>query len=207
MEMPAMPIVPRSESEEVLFARRVRSREPAAFEQFVVETCWRMLIVARRFLSNEDDAYDAVQDAFLSAFRSVDQFDGHARLTTWLHRIVINACLMKLRTKQRHPECSIEAFLPHFCEDEHRINDSKPWTIRADDAAERAETRQLVRDTIEQLPEIYRIVLVLRDIEELDTEETARLLNTSAGVVKTRLHRARQALREMLDPHMKETRP
>ena len=73
-----------------------------------------MLAVARRFMRNEDDARDAVQDAFLSSFRALGRFDGDALLSTWLHRIVVNAALMKLRTRRRKPERSIEEMLPGF---------------------------------------------------------------------------------------------
>ncbi len=87
---------------------RLRSGDDAAFEQLVREHGGRMLAVARRFLRQEEDARDAVQDAFLSAYRALEDFEGNARLSTWLHRIVVNAALMKLRTRRRKPERSIE---------------------------------------------------------------------------------------------------
>lgn len=180
----------------------LRAGDDAAFETLVRGHGTRLLAVARRFLRSEEDARDAVQDAFLSAFRSLDSFEGTSRLATWLHRIVVNACLMRLRTRRRKPEAAIEDLLPHFVEDGHRANPGPAWEESADVLIERREVRALVRAAIDRLPDGYRVVLVLRDIEELDTAETARLLELSENAVKIRLHRARQALRELLDPEL-----
>ncbi len=163
-----------------------------------------MLAVARRILVREADAHDAVQDAFLSAFRGLDRFDGRADASTWLHRIVLNACLMKLRAARRRPERSIEELLPQFQDDGHQRVDSRPWRPLPHGELERRELCSLVRAKIDELPQAYREVLILRDLEELDTEQTASLLSTSRGALKTRLHRARQALRTLLEPHLVE---
>ena len=184
---------------------RLRTGEEAAYEEFVRLYGGRMLAVARRFMRNEEDARDAVQDAYLSAFRSLDRFQGESRLSTWLHRIVVNACLMKLRTRKRKPEQSIEELLPGFLEDGHLERPASPWRTNPLEGAEREELRALLLEHIEALPEGYRNVLMLRDIEDLDTEETAEVMGISPGAVKTRLHRARQALRELLEPHLRET--
>jgi RNA polymerase sigma-70 factor (ECF subfamily) len=181
----------------------LRAGDDQAFEEVVRSHGGRMMSVARRLLRHEQEAQDAVQEAFLSAFRGIDRFDGKSQLGTWLHRIAVNACLMKLRSRHRKPEQSIDELLPRFLEDGHRADPQAAWAETADAAALRRETRELVRDSIDRLPEDYRAVLVLRDIEELDTEETARLLGVSIAVVKTRLHRARQALRALLDPHFR----
>ena len=106
---------------------RLRAGEAAAFERLVREQGGRMLAVARRFLREDEDARDAVQDAFLSAFRSLDSFEGQAKLSTWLHRIVVNAALMKLRARKRRPEESIEELLPRFLEDGHQAEPATPW--------------------------------------------------------------------------------
>jgi RNA polymerase sigma-70 factor (ECF subfamily) len=165
--------------------------------------CGRLLVVARRILQTEEDAHDAVQDTFLQAFKGIGAFQAQSRLGTWLHRIVVNAALGRLRTRQRHPERSIEDLLPHFGDDEHQLDPPSPWKATSETIVQRQEARDLVRRGISQLPEIYRTVLLLRDVEELDTEETAHILDTSPGVVKTRLHRARQALRSLLDPYFR----
>ena len=182
----------------------LRAGDDGAFETLVREQSPRMLAVARRFMRNEDDALDAVQDAFLSVHKSMGRFDGKAKLSTWLHRIVVNACLMKLRTKRRKPETSIEELLPGYLDDGHLNPRPQPWQQTADEFLQAKEARQFVRRSIDQLPDDYRNVLLLRDIEELDTAETARLLEVTDSAVKTRLHRARQALRNLLDPHFRE---
>ena len=183
----------------------LKAGEPAAFEAFVQAQGPRLLAVTRRLLRNDEDARDAVQDAFLSAFKSIGGFVGGSRLGTWLHRIAINAALMKLRTRRRKPERSIEEFLPTYLDDGHHVDRPQPWAESGEAGAIRAETRQLVRSSIDELPEDYRNVLILRDIEELDTAETAELLGISIGAAKVRLHRARQALRTILDPHFRES--
>ena len=183
---------------------RLRLGDDEAYEQFVRENTPRMLAVARRFLRNEEDARDAVQDGFMSAFKALPRFEGGAMLSTWLHRIVVNASLMKLRTKKRKPERSIEDLLPGYKEDGHPQEFFEAWRETGHDVAVREEERALVRKSIDRLPDNYRNVLLLRDIEGINTSETARLLDLTPGAVKTRLHRARLALRQLLDPHFRE---
>ena len=182
---------------------RLRAGEPEAFEALVRSHTPRLLAVTRRLLRNEEDAKDAVQIAFISAFRSLDSFTGACRLSTWLHRIAVNAALMKLRSGRRKPEESIEPLLPTFLEDGHHAMHPARWREGADTALERREDCEFVRGCIDQLPENYRSVLILRDIEELDGEETARLLGLTPAAVKVRLHRARQALRTLLEPRFR----
>jgi RNA polymerase sigma-70 factor (ECF subfamily) len=182
---------------------QLRAGDEAAFEQVVRQYGGRLLAVARRIVGTEEDARDVVQDAFLNAFKNLDRFEGNSKLSTWLHRIAVNAALMKLRTRKRKPEQPIDALLPAFLEDGHHEERFQSWEEPVDKALERAETRDLVRQQIDALPESYRTVLVLRDIEGLDTEETARMLGLSVNATKIRLHRARQALRAMLAPHFR----
>ena len=179
---------------------RVRAGDESACEALVRTHGGRMLIVARRFLLTEEDSADAVQDAFLSAFRSLDGFEGHSALGTWLHRIVVNVCLMKLRARSRSREVRIDDLLPTFDESGHPLCSVRPCDDQILARLTQAETRAHVRACIDQLPSSYREILLLRDIEELDTEQTAQQLGIDSGAVKTRLHRARQALRTLLEP-------
>lgn len=188
---------------DLVLVARLRAGDDEAFEQVVRTYSGRLLAVTRRILGNDEDARDAVQDAFLSAFRSLDRFEGGSLLSTWLHRIAVNAALMKLRTRRRKPEESIENLLPVYKDDGHHQERFSSWTEPVDVSMTRAENRALVRRCIEELPDTYRTVLVLRDIEELDTEDTARALGISGNAVKIRLHRARQALRTLLAPHFR----
>jgi RNA polymerase sigma-70 factor (ECF subfamily) len=189
--------------DEATLVAQLRNGDEQAFEQIVRAYGGRLLAVARRIVGTEEDARDVVQDAFLNAFKSVNRFEGNAKLSTWLHRIVVNAALMKLRTRKRKPEQSIETLLPAFMDDGHHEERFKSWDEPVDKLMERAENRDIVRKEIDALPEGYRTVLVLRDIEGLDTEETAKVLGLSVNATKIRLHRARQALRTLLAPHFR----
>ena len=177
---------------------RLRARDEEAFEVMVRTYGARLLAVARRFVHNEEDVQDVVQSAYLSAFRALDQFEGNCLLSTWLHRIVVNTALMKLRSRQRKPEALLDDLLPAFQEDGHHVERFSDWYAPADELIERKETRATVRACIEQLPESYRTVLLLRDIEELSTQEVAETLGVTQTAVKVRLHRARQALSTLL---------
>ncbi len=185
------------------FVARLRTGDDAAFEDLVRRHAGRLLRVARRFLKNEDDARDAVQDAFLSVFRSIGGFEAGARLSTWLHRITVNACLMRLRTQRRRAEEDLEPYLIRAGEDGGVIESGRPGSEPADAMLERAQLRRLVRSSIDALPHIYREVVLLRDIEERSNEETARLLGVTPNAAKIRLHRGRRALRAMLEPGRK----
>ncbi len=180
---------------------RLRAGDGGAYEDLVRAYSGRLLAVARRIVGNDEEARDVIQDAFLSAFRSLPRFHGDARVSTWLHRIVVNSALMKLRTRKRKPEESIEPLLPAFLADGHYAERFSAWGEQADATLLRAETKALVRKHIDELPESFRTVLLLRDIEGMDTEETARVLETTPNAVKIRLHRARAALRTLLAPH------
>lgn len=199
--MSAFAIVPESaESPDAALLAALAAGDPLAFEELVRAHAGRMLAVARRMLPCEDDAHDALQDAFISALRGLQAFRGGSSLGTWLHRIVVNACLMKLRSRERKNTVSIEELLPTFDDTGHHEVAVSPWSATAVEQTALLETRQQIREAIERLPETHRSVLLLRDIEELDTEATAALLGISTTAVKTRLHRARQALRALLTP-------
>lgn len=188
---------------EARLVARLRAREEAAFEELVREHGHRMLSLARRFFGDDADAQDAVQDAFLSVHRAMPDFSGDSRLGTWLHRIVVNACLMKIRARKRRPEAPLDAAAPDGIPAyaQGGMRDGLSVSIQG---MGRAETRARVRACIGRIPETYRAVLLLRDIEGMPIAEISQLLDVSAGTVKMRLHRARNALRQLLDPYMKE---
>lgn len=181
---------------------RLRAGEDAAYEIVVRDHTARLFSVTLRLLKDREEARDAVQEAFISAFRAIDKFEGGAAIGTWLHRIAVNCALMRIRSRRAKPEQPIEDLLPTFDETGHRDGASSiPWDDGGHAALESRERDAIVRRCIDQLPDSYRTVLLLRDIEELDTLETATLLGVSENAVKIRLHRARQALRGLLDPH------
>jgi RNA polymerase sigma-70 factor, ECF subfamily len=176
----------------------LQAGDETAFEALVRFHGGRMLAVAKRFFTDEQEARDVVQDAFLAAFRAIASFDGRSQLSTWLHRVVVNAALMKLRSRRRRREEPIDDLLPRFDAEGHRMLDPADSAPASNEAIERAETRARVRAAIAQLPESYRAVLILRDFEERDTAEVTDALGITPQAVKTRLHRARQALRALL---------
>ena len=178
---------------------RLKAHDEGAFETMVRRHGARMLATARKLLGNEHDARDALQQAFISAFRSIAGFNADATLSTWLHRIVVNAALMQLRARRRRPELPIEDLLPRF-------DDAGRWVDESDQTGwgdmhpvHRRETRQMVRRCIDQLPESYRAVLLLREIEDLDIGEVAAMLAVSPNAIKIRVHRARHALRNLIE--------
>lgn len=184
----------------------LRAGDEAAFEALVRRDSGRLLAVVRRILNNDDEAREAVHEAFISAYRARAQFQAGARLSTWLHRIAINAALMKLRSRRRRHEEAIDDLLPKFLADGHHAEQFRSWAEPVDDALARRETAETVRRAIDRLPESYRTVLLLRDIEGLSTEEAASMLGTTPNAVKIRLHRARMALRTLLAPHFQGAR-
>jgi RNA polymerase sigma-70 factor, ECF subfamily len=179
----------------------LRSGHEHAYEELVRQFGGRLLTIARRYLRSEADAADAVQNAFLHAFKSIDNFKGDSQLSTWLHRIVVNCALMHLRAARRRGEMNrvdIDDVLPRFDATGNWI-DNGILSAPAHLSVEASETRAIVRKCIDLLPDKYRTVLLLRDIDELNTEEAAQLLNLTPDAVKVRLHRARQALKALLE--------
>lgn len=190
-----------ADHDETSLLEALRGGHEWAFEAMIRAYGGRLLVVARRITRNDEDARDAVQSAYLSAFVALKDFEGACQLSTWLHRIVVNAALMKLRARRRKPEESIDALLPAFQPDGHHVEQFSGPGETPERLLERSETRAIVRSCIDQLPDNYRTVLVLRDIEQHSTDEAAALLGMTPVAVKVRLHRARQALTTLLRNH------
>lgn len=197
MSTPAPETTAVSNDEAALIAALKRG-EDSAYATLVNRYGDYLYRVALRVTRNEAEAGEAVQEAFISTFRSIGSFEGRSALKTWLHRLAVNAALMRRRGTTRKNEVSIEELAP-----EVGLERWEPeWHF-----AESSETlllRQGVRDAVtaamEQLPEQYRILIVLRDIEGYDTREVAQMLDDNEGNVKVRLHRARSALKKLLEP-------
>ncbi|HXT69350.1 MAG TPA: sigma-70 family RNA polymerase sigma factor [Vicinamibacterales bacterium] len=184
--------------EAIAAAASLRAGDPQAFEQLVRRDMPRLLSVARRVLKNDDDAREAVQQAFIAAYKARDQFEGNAQPSTWLHRITVNKAIDILRARQRRHEDSIDDLLPRFLPNGHWSEHFTVWPEPAEDQIDRKRLAATVREAIDHLPESHRLVLLLRDIEELSTEETATAIGITPNAVKLRLHRARMALRTLL---------
>lgn len=202
----ATPSPPWTDAEEADLLARMRAGDDAAFTAVVTSLGPRLWTVVRRILRDEDDAREALQDAFLSAFKALPTFQGDARLSTWMHRIAVNAALMKWRSKSRRTahETTVDDLLPAFTETGCHAEPIVTWSERPDEASIRAETAALVRERIQELPENVRIVLLLRDIEGLSYEEIAQRLEVTPNAAKIRVHRARQALKTLLEPKLSQ---
>lgn len=183
---------------EVELVRRLREGDPGAYELLVRQYAERLLILARALLGDPDAARDVVQETFLAVLKNVQDFRHRSRLGTWLHRITVNAALMRLRRGARRQEIELEPLLPAFDEEGRHARPVPQWPAEAEERLLRREVASHVRACVGRLPEDYRVVVVLRDLEELDTATTARLLGITPNAVKIRLHRARQALAGLL---------
>jgi len=152
------------------------------------------------------DAEEVVQDVFLQIINKGAGFEGRAALGTWIYRIATNLSLNKRRGKRRELETSLDELLPTYLDDGHRAGDRAflvaDWSSTPERELLSGESRRLIEAAIDRLPEHYRAVLVLRDVEGLSNEEVAQIVGDTVSAVKTRLHRARMALREQLTRHL-----
>jgi RNA polymerase sigma-70 factor, ECF subfamily len=177
--------------------------ETSAFEELVNRYESKILRLTKNITGNQEDAEDAMQDAFLNAYAHLDGFQGDSRFYTWLVRIAANEALMRLR--KRRPQLSLDEpiegdtdLLPRELED---------WRPSPEHEYQQAEMQKILADVIDKLEPEYRIVLVLRDLEELNTQETAAALGISATAVKSRLLRARLKLRARLNRYFRQGAP
>jgi RNA polymerase sigma-70 factor (ECF subfamily) len=196
---PPQPIAAQPvETDEELVAR-ARNKDFGAFEELVDRYDDKIYRLAYRFVRNETEAKEIVQDTFLSVWRKLDTFKGDAQFGSWLYRVAANAALMRLRAQRRHPEVSTEELPIDYLDNYgHLPNTGENWAKRPDDELQSDELRRRIQKAVDELPEIYRTVFLVRDVEGLSTEETAEVLQISVPTVKTRLHRARLALRDAI---------
>lgn len=178
-------------------AARIREGDQSSFELLYERYSPRMLAVARRVTNNEADAQECVQDGLYKAYANIGQYEGRSSMGTWLHRIVMNVSLMKLRSHGRRREDSLEC-LGNGCT-------PKSDPAELEHSLERGEKREAVKTAIYRLPPEYRDIIIARDIEQMSTAEAARFLDISPSLVKTRLHRARSALKRRLAALARDT--
>lgn len=185
-----------------VLVERLRAHDAAALETLMERHSSRVYRVAFGITRSHPEAEEVVQDVFLTLFRKIDTFEGRAALGTWLYRVAANAALIKRRGKRVEVEVSLEDCLPTFRDDGHREGDRAmlvaDWSSTPESELLSGEAREILDQALERLPEHYRALLVLRDVEELSNEEVAEILGESVSSVKSRLHRARMALREIL---------
>jgi RNA polymerase sigma-70 factor (ECF subfamily) len=190
--------VPLAALDDEALAELARAGDDTAFAALVERYQGRVYRLALRLSSNPSDAEEILQDTFLQAWRKIDTFRGEARFGTWLYRIATNTALMRKRAARRRPTESLEALLPQFDESGLLADLDYQRSARADELLERAELAQRAREALDLLDENYRAVFVLRDLEEMSTEEAARVLEITPEAVRQRLHRARLMVRGYL---------
>ncbi len=186
--------------------KSLRNREDSGYETLI--RCYgpQVMAIATRYLRSEADAADCFQDTFVAVFESIDNFQQRSSFRHWVRGITVNQCLMKLRKRQRRREDSIEHMLPTFDEHGNRVDAVSPREKTGiGEILDTEQIRQIVRENIDRLPEDYRLVLLLRDIDGYSTSEAASILGIKVNAVKTRLHRARSALKFMLEPVFEPT--
>lgn len=178
-------------------AARVASGDSAAFEPIMRRHNRMLFRAARAILKNDAEAEDALQEAYLAAYRAMHTYRGQAKLSTWLARIVINEALGRLRKHSREQLNGF--FTPDDAGDDRPEYQEDPMSQDApENAAARAETRRLLERKLDELPATFRTVFVLRAVEEMSVEETAQSLGIPEATVRTRFFRARSLLRESL---------
>jgi RNA polymerase sigma-70 factor (ECF subfamily) len=164
----------------------------------------RVYNLARRMLGRDADAEDVTQDVLLQVVRHLDQFRGEAAFPTWLHRVTVNAALAHRRKRAQQEEKQTADPLENFSEEDFHRGPVRRWVVGPEENLLNQETQELIEAAIARLPEIFRDVFVLADVENLPNAEIAQLLGTSISAVKSRLHRARQLMRNALAPHFEE---
>jgi len=194
------------ETDDRLLLDRAVGGDAGALESLMTRHSGRVFRLAYGITRSQADAEEIVQDVFLTMVRKGASFEGHAALTSWMYRVTTNVALNKRRGKRRELEVSLEEHLPTYKEDGHRDGDRSyvlaDWSDTPEQKLMSGEARKILESAIDTLPDHYRAVLILRDVEELSNEEVAAIVDDSLGSVKSRLHRARMALREQLTRHL-----
>ncbi|HEX3178012.1 MAG TPA: sigma-70 family RNA polymerase sigma factor [Methylomirabilota bacterium] len=190
-----------SDDDRTLLARAAGG-DSDALEVLMSRHASRVYRVALGITRSSADAEEVVQDVFLQIVHKGAGFEGRAALGSWIYRITTNVSLNKRRGKRRELETSLEDLLPRYKADGHREGDRAfllaDWSSMPDRELLAGESRRILEEALDRLPDHYRAVLVLKDVEELSSEEVAEAVGDSVAAVKTRLHRARMALREQL---------
>ena len=183
---------------------RLRKGAPGAVEELMRLYQGKIFSLAMSILKNESDAEEATQDVFMTVIRKVNTFQGNSAFYSWIYRICVNTCLMRLRGKRRNDTVAIEDFMPVFTEEGMHASPMDDWSKEVERKALNEELGKMIRKFTEELSEKYRVVFVLSDIEGLSNEETAKILGMTVPAVKSRLHRARLYLREQLGRYLQE---
>jgi len=191
---------------EIQLARDLLAGQPEAFDRFVEHFRAKIFQYTWLMCGHREDAEEVSQETLLKVFENFHQLRQPERVRSWVLRIAKNFCLMKRRRSQFAPtqELSLDEYMPALDRDGGQVKlQIADWSSLPEDRMLRAELRRVLDQAIAALPDTYRSVVLLRDVEDLSTEETAQVLDLSVDVIKTRLHRARLAIRQELDRYLK----
>jgi RNA polymerase sigma-70 factor (ECF subfamily) len=190
-----------TEADEATLVAQSREGDGRAFGELVRRYESKIFRLAQHVTQNREDAEDVLQETFLKAFEHLDQFQGAAKFYTWIVRIAVNQALMKLRRRRTDKSVSLDEAIDTG--EDTIVREVAAWDENPEQRFSRAEFGQILDEAIQSLEPPYRSVFVLRDIDELSTEDTADVLGLSIPAVKSRLLRARLQLREKLTRHFK----
>lgn len=196
---------------DIAIAEDLLAGKPGAFDRFVETYRQKLFQYTLLMCGHREDAEEVAQETLLKVFEKLDQLREPEHMKAWVFRIARNTCFMKRRKSVFAPveELSLDELMPRLGEDGNsRRLEIADWSALPEDLAINSQLGAILRRAIEELPEIYRAVILLRDVEELSTEETAQILDVTEETVKTRLHRARLAVRQSLDKYLRtESKP
>jgi RNA polymerase sigma-70 factor (ECF subfamily) len=173
-----------------------------AFEEIIERYEAKVMNLALRFTRNQEDAEEVMQDVFTTVYRKIDGFRGQSAFSSWLYRIVVNAAFMKLRKKKQNHTVSMEDLAPavkQYCMERDSIA-----TTHSHNIAVTRELQEVLQRAIDKLPDQYRAVFVLRDVDGLSNQDTGQILDLSVPAVKSRLHRSRIMLRKRLQRYYED---
>ena len=191
---------------EAMLVHSLRKSEDSGYETLVRSYGPQVMAIARRYLRSEVDAADCFQDTFIAVYQSIERFQQRSSFRQWVRGVAVKQCLMRLRRRPRQRQESIEHTLPMFDDRGSRVDMSNPRQKSAiDELLDAEKMRAVVRESIDKLPEDYRLLLLLRDIDGYSTSEAATILGIKLSATKTRLHRARSALKYILEPILGQT--
>ena len=191
---------------EIELARQLIAGEPEAFDRFVEHFRAKIFHYSWLMCGHREDAEEVAQETLLKVFENFDHLREPERVRPWIFQIAKNACLMKRRKSVFAPskELSLDQFLPAMDREGGHVKlQIADWSGLPDDQLLQAEMKHVLNHALSELPENYRSVILLRDVEELSTLETAQILDLTEDVVKTRLHRGRLAVRQKLDEYLR----
>jgi RNA polymerase sigma-70 factor (ECF subfamily) len=196
-----MPVSSQAGIDDATLVAQARDGDAPAFSELVKRYEGKVFRLAHHVTQNREDAEDVLQETFLKAYEHLDQFRGDSKFYTWIVRIAVNQALMKLRRRKSDKAVSLDETIDTG--EDNLVREIAAWDENAEQRYSREEIGGILDSAVQSLEPLYRSVFVLRDIEDLSTEETAEALELSVPAVKSRLLRARLQLREKLTRYFK----